>query len=55
MIYAHAVDLPNAFLELGDVPVLLERTVDLVARLHRHGAAGLAERAPRWVEGFRDA
>lgn len=55
MIYAQATDLPDVFLEPGDVAVRLERTVDLIARLHAHGAVGLAERAPRWVEGLRDA
>jgi hypothetical protein len=49
MTYAPAVDLPDALLESGDFAALLERTVDLVAGMHRHGAVRLAEPEQRWA------
>ena len=49
MNYVPAADLPDALLKSDDFAALLERTVDLVARMHSHGAVRLADPELRWT------
>ncbi|RUU32396.1 hypothetical protein [Mesorhizobium sp. M6A.T.Ce.TU.016.01.1.1] len=49
MTYVPAADLPDALLESGNFAALLERTVDLVAQMHNHGAVRLPDPERRWT------